>query len=817
MGIVRSSLKLLPALLLCSAITASVVHADAAADSKCRAAIGKNAAAFAQAKLKLLQKCNEALVKKGLPVGSCPDQKTSDKITSTQAKVDAAIVKSCAGKDKVCAAGGDDANPGFPATCPNFENGNCNGAIADCSGIGPCLNDCIGEAAVDQAVSLYYLGLIPQDPKAAKDANKCQLAISKSITGFFGAKSKALQKCWDTENKLGLKGSTTTACPPFGAGDGKAQAAIDKAKAKSDGAICKACGGADKLCDGNADIDPATLGFPSSCPPVTVPGTSTQACGGAITTMAQLRDCLDCVTEFKIDCISLAAAQGFPSAPAYPAECNVVLPATPTPTVTATVTGGGPTPTVTPTVTGGGPTATVTATVTGGGPTPTATSTPGGGGATCPTEITFTGTSTNGVLDTGWTGNGHDATVISNGTVSVSVSGCSGAAPNCNVCSYTGPIENTGTHQIHVRRCQNDSAIFCTSDGDCTGGTGPCKFFFGSNLPLAAGGVSTCVQNVFAAGITGTANVDTSGAGAGTSVGSASVTSIVFNGITLSNPCPQCNGDTTINDGVKGGTCSGGLHNGSSCDANGSSPNAAFGTTSLDCPPLAGAKIAALPINLDNTTGTKTRTLVSTSPTCRAPGWTALKCQCDTCGDNSGTVCATDSDCAAGIICGGKRCIGGANIGAACTVASQCPGSACSATGAQTAANQCDGGPGSGDCVADAGTPSPNDRICSSGPLESFCGPVETFRGCHADSECTRPGDTCSVSRFRDCFDNGTLGETVTSTGQADPPSGHQSDPTLAAMFCVGPTSSASVNSAAGLPGLGRLELQGHSVDNGTP
>ena len=43
------------------------------------------------------------------------------------------------------------------------------------------------------------------------------------------------------------------------------------------------------------------------------------------------------------------------------------------------------------------------------------------------------------------------------------------------------------------------------------------------------------------------------------------------------------------------------------------------------------------------------------------------------------------------------------------------------------------------------------------------------------------------------------------------------SNPTLAALFCIGPTTSGSVNSAAGLPGLGRLQLTGHSVDNGTP
>ena len=435
-----------------------------------------------------------------------------------------------------------------------------------------------------------------------------------------------------------------------------------------------------------------------------------------------------------------------------------------------------------------------------------------GGPAACPTEIQFTGTSTDGVLDTGWTGQGHDATTITKGTVTVSVSGCSGAAPSCGVCTYAGPLENHAG-QIHVQRCKGDSSIQCTSNAAC-GANAPCVFFFGSNLPLAAGGVSTCVQNIFAGGISGTANVNTSGVGAGTSAGAASLTSIVYSGPTLSQPCPQCNGDPTANDGTQGGICAGGARNGLACDASGSSPNIAFGTTSLDCPPLAGGVIATLPIDLSNTTGTKSRTLSTANPLCRAIGFTTNRCQCDTCNNAAATPCATNADCGAGI-CGGKRCSGGANNGTACAANSECPGGACNVPGAASAPNQCDAG--SGDCVPDPGTPSPNDFICSSGPTEQFCGPVETFRGCFSNTDCTRPGDTCSISRNRNCFDNGLVGDVVAATGQADPPSGHQSDPTLAALFCVGPTTSGSVNAAAGLPGLGRLELQGHSTDNGTP
>jgi len=75
-----------------------------------------------------------------------------------------------------------------------------------------------------------------------------------------------------------------------------------------------------------------------------------------------------------------------------------------------------------------------------------------------------------------------------------------------------------------------------------------------------------------------------------------------------------------ITDGVRGGTCDSGVNSGQSCDVNGSSPNVFFGATSLDCPPTSGAQIAALPIDLSNSTGTVSRTLATSTVLARSVG-----------------------------------------------------------------------------------------------------------------------------------------------------------------------------------------------------
>ncbi len=605
----------------------SVGGAHAAADPAvtCRAAIGKGAAAFAQAKTKVLQKCAENRFKGKLvatqagPLADChADQKTQGAIDKAQTKTTVAIEKACGGKDKHCDTVGDEplASIGWDnATCQDFEGRGCTNAIANCDDIGTCVT-CIGEKSVDQAIDLYYHSLTPADPnpldpKLEKARNKCRLAIGKSAAALLLAESKAIQKCWDTVNK----GKATGPCPPIGA-DQKTDDAILKAKGKYDAATCKACG-AGKPCDiTQSPFTRADIGFAPLCPPVVRPGIGGHTCdfGRTLVSLEDVVDCAECVTEFKVDCATVAASRGFPQAPSpYPPECAAALPVTPTPTATPVLTATSTAATATPT-----PTATV--------PGPSATQTPTNG-SLCPSRITFTGTSTNGVLDSGWTGQGHDATVVSDGTITVAVTSCADPAPNCGVCNISGPVDNdlADAGQIHNHRCTGDTRIKCSTTADCSGthclagsndgatcttasecpggscsSAGTCEYYFGTYLPLAAGGVATCVGNQVKGSITGTANVTT-----GSAASSVQLISRVSTGPNP-NPCPKCIGDGPKNDGIRSGTCDVGPNHGLTCDINGTSPNAFWGSTSLDCPPDSAAVIAALPINLNRAARTPT-------------------------------------------------------------------------------------------------------------------------------------------------------------------------------------------------------------------
>jgi hypothetical protein len=342
-----------------------------------------------------------------------------------------------------------------------------------------------------------------------------------------------------------------------------------------------------------------------------------------------------------------------------------------------------------------------------------------------------------------------------------------------------------GSGDIDAQRCSNDTSIHCTTNAAC--GAGTCQFFFGSPLPLAAGGIASCVVSQWNGGITGTFEQEN-----GKSAGTASVLSRVYTGgNTIDQPCPVCNGADLPNDGNTNGLCNGGARNGLACDRNGESPNPTWGYTSLDCPPNGGTLVATLPVDLSNRNdATVTKTLSASSPSCNgSPG---NKCMCASCSLNSSIPCASDADCTAA-------------AAGTCTNTAGEPRkpNACLDDTTNVAPPQ---------CIATAVA---GEGACELGPVDLHC-QIEKFRSCSADTDCPVTGDKC-ITENRACFPgyNGQVGNTISATGKFGTPHNHTGTSTFASVFCVAPTSSSAVNSAGGLPGPGRLALGGVASEDG--
>ena len=189
------------------------------------------------------------------------------------------LIEASGGDDKICGNADDQAlgSVGWDGgSCPNFEQGSCTGAIADCSGIGECLA-CVGTRATTEAIALAYDAYAPAP--AGGPVQKCQREMGKRTAKYFQSQSKALAKC---ESQV-LLGMIAGPCPDAAA----AQPAIAKAAAKQRDTICKACGGGDKVCGTGDDLTPGTIGLPASCPAVTVPGGA--SCSRPISTLCSSR------------------------------------------------------------------------------------------------------------------------------------------------------------------------------------------------------------------------------------------------------------------------------------------------------------------------------------------------------------------------------------------------------------------------------------------------------------------------------------------------------------------------------------------------
>ena len=299
-----------------------------------------------------------------------------------------------------------------------------------------------------------------------KTLNKCQHAIGKATSAFLSSKSKALQKCWDAK----LNGEAIASCVPPLAGDGKYLAAIAKAETKKIATICKACGGADKGCDqavttptttvlgtgGSDDLTPADR-FPGDLP-------RRHHSGRAV----ELRPTDQHSRRPRRLRRLRHRVQGRLRRPAAGAAVRRL---------------------------------------------------PGrvwrlhrtGADRPVPDDDGVHRRRSERRPRAGWTGLAHNAKVPTNGRITLASAGATTRA-NRPAVSATSTARSrmpaASPSTIVAVRISRGCSAPPTATASRAGATGPCIFFFGSPLPLVAGGVSTCVVNEITGPVTGTINLD---------------------------------------------------------------------------------------------------------------------------------------------------------------------------------------------------------------------------------------------------------------------------------------------------------------------
>lgn len=312
---------------------AATVHADAVLASRCRQAINKEFGTFVKKKSRILRTCKDHAVTAANPASpvDCPLTPQDDAINAAAQRMKDKIALACGGANAICNAADVNADADVPLAdigwavglCPDLRGQGCVNPIADCADIGTCLA-CIGHEAVNQATDLSYDLLSPAEFGTGSALNVCQATIGKAIGKFLETRSKLLHGCWGNVLKAKAGFTSPPGCPATDPTvPNRTIAKLVAAEQKAIAQACTACGAggdadADLVCDQPTQaFSPAAIGFEPDCPDVTVPSTGV-ACGRAITNLADLLACVDCVTRFETDCTTALAV---PTATTYPAEC----------------------------------------------------------------------------------------------------------------------------------------------------------------------------------------------------------------------------------------------------------------------------------------------------------------------------------------------------------------------------------------------------------------------------------------------------------------------------------------------------------------
>lgn len=279
----------------------------AASAVTCKAAIAASFATFSRQEMKITQRCRE-LVLLGRATAPCPDYHTTLLLEKARAKLRDRINQRCGGVDKTCGTGGDDvalADVGWDlGQCPNVRDGACSNAIQHCGDVADCLT-CIGDTAVTRATALAYDSLTTSVPLG--EVARCQQTIGRSVSRYFDSMTSTLAACEQRD----LAGLVPGACPDFL----KAEPRLERAEEKLVNRICHSCGSSDQICGGD-DLLPEWIGFPDTCPDVTVPGGG--SCARPVNQLIDLIACVRCVTEFHAGCLDPLAV---PTLKPYPGSC----------------------------------------------------------------------------------------------------------------------------------------------------------------------------------------------------------------------------------------------------------------------------------------------------------------------------------------------------------------------------------------------------------------------------------------------------------------------------------------------------------------
>jgi hypothetical protein len=401
----------------------------------------------------------------------------------------------------------------------------------------------------------------------------------------------------------------------------------------------------------------------------------------------------------------------------------------------------------------------------------------------CPTSFTartVAGTPVSGGpsgptnLEAGWNGLGHGQDIIHDFATSIGVN-CAASSTPCGSCPLTG-IVDAGEQYQSFTRCKEDTSIECdtpfSTDPDCPG-LQECEYFFGPPLPLSASNTPICAFLRVGTDVTGNVNIET-----GDIDENVDVRAVLYNGLSLSKPCPICVGDTTPKDGVKDGTCEGGFSDGQACDVQGFSATFANGEgTSLDCRlnslPISGGDGLALELDLTTASASLPFNLACDFPN------QLENCACAVCSGDNTLACNSDAEC---MTAGAGTCtaIGG--------------------SGASREPNSC----ADGICTDQGG----GNGLCLAGPSVKACDGITRANGegfilCNVDSECETgtigiEAGACTLTQSRNCFL-----DPIEATGTPDP-----DNPVVVSTYCVPPTTSGAANAATGLPGPSRAKIE---------